>query len=146
MSPQDFNPKRWDLPTVIQVLTLATALCTGLGVVFGLGVGYRTQTAINENVQGWISKHEGEAKERRGEIESALGINGADIVNIEHRVGKLESQAERLADRQSAADARAAQLAASIGDAVTLLNSQNASIAAMQAILTRMERQQEVRR
>lgn len=119
--PQRAKPFEWNLNTVLGLVTLVTVI---------LGGGYW----LNDNdrdiaeIQEWRQTHDGDMRERRGEIEADFGRLGAQTASLDDRLDAQEANASRLSDRVAANEARSAEFAQTLRELQSAINQQSGDI------------------
>ena len=112
---------QWNLNTLVQLVGLFLIAITAAGVWFGL----------RGDVQGlkdWKTEHEGEAKDRRGEIEADLARLGTQGATLDDRLDAQEAITSRLSDRVSAGEARRLEDAQTLRELQSAINQQSGDI------------------
>lgn len=134
--PQRARPFEWNLNTILGLVTLVTVILTG---GYWLNDNDRDIAAIQE----WIGEHEGVSRERRGEVEGDLSRVATQVVTLDDRLDVEEATVSRISDRVSAAEARSAEVAATIRELQTSINQQSGDLKVILAWIDEQRRQTE---
>lgn len=111
----------WNLNTIIQLVTLAGVLVTG-------GVAWNNTRRDIDGIKEWITSHEAEGRERRGQNEAATARLGTGVSGLDDRLDVQEAQSVRLSDRISAAEARSAEFAQTLRELQSSINQQGSDL------------------
>lgn len=124
----------WNLNTIIQLFTLAGVLVTG-GVAWN-----NTRRDIGE-IKSWISDHEAEGRDRRGQNEAGLARLGTSVGGLDDRLDTQEAQSTRLSDRVSATEARSAEFAQTLRELQSSINEQGTDLKVILSWIDEQRRQ-----
>ncbi|WLR98737.1 hypothetical protein [Shinella sumterensis] len=118
----------WNLNTLLQLVSLATLLATGIYV-------WANTTRDVEELQRWRMGHEQYHKERLAEVKSVEGRTEERFRSIESEVRKIDNLTYRIA----AAEQTTATTSAAIKDLQSLVSAQSGDIKVIREILQRLE-------
>lgn len=118
----------WNLNTLLQLVSLATLLATGIYV-------WANTTRDVEELQRWRMGHEQYHKERLAEVKSVEGRTEERFRSIESEVRKIDNLTYRIAE----AEQTTVTTLAAIKDLQSLVSAQSGDIKVIREILQRLE-------
>lgn len=133
---------QWNLNTIVSGVTLLMVLLGGAGTLVGGGYAINDVRRDIQAHDAWIAEHEAAIRERRDENQSAIASMRTSLVSVDDRLDAEEAMSTRLSDRQAAADARGAELAAAVRDLQTAINDMSGDLKVIRAWIDEQRRQE----
>ena len=123
---------KWNLNTIIQLVTLAVML------IGGVTVWVNTQRDVNDLIS-WRNGHESYHKERLRELKVGDARTEERFRGIEADVRKLTSQSENMTYRLTVVEQSSANVAQSIKELQAQMSQSSGDIKVIKEILQRIE-------
>ena len=126
---------RWNLNTIIQLVTLAVML------IGGVAVWVNTRRDVDELVE-WKDKHELYHKDRLAEVKTIEAAYNERIRSGEVRDNDFDRKLDNLTYRVTVTEQSAVSITTSFKELQDVVNKQSGDIQVVREILQRMEAQQ----